>query len=73
MVQSSEYSAISTNYCTIKTPKCKRINVISQVAFAIIGIMQRFRRNSVLLNFNNSDKTKEAVSIFLTQPLVWYC
>ena len=71
MVQSSEYSAISTNYCTIKTPKCKRINVISQVAFAIIGIMQRFRRNSVLLN--NSDKTKEAVSIFLTQPLVWYC
>lgn len=73
MVQSSEYSAISTNYCTIKTPKCKRINGISKVAFAIIGIMQRFRRNSVLLNFNNSDNTKEAVSKKMTQPLVWYC
>ena len=64
MVQSSEYSAISTNYCTIKTPKCKRINGISKVAFAIIGIMQRFQRNSVYINFTNSDKTKEAVSNF---------
>ena len=73
MVQSSEYSAISTNYCTIKTPKCKRINGISKVAFVIIGIVKRFHRNSVLLNFTNSDKTKEAVSNLLTQPHVWYC